>query len=251
MDLRPKLKRLAAAAVAALMLGAAAPAPQTTALYADTSQPDISGLWVVGGGFYFAPDRALPKLVGEYKALYDKRMQAFDAGRPVDDVTADCLPAGMPHLLVVPYPFEIVQTPGRVSILYEYDSVVRRIPLGPAPPQAAKDAPTFNGQSTAHWEGDTLVVETTNIRGDTQVDFSGLPHSDALTIIERIRRKDANTLENRITLTDPKAYAEPFNVTREYRLRAKWRIAEYVCQENNRNKTDEEGRTGFGVPKKN
>jgi hypothetical protein len=128
---------------------------------------------------------------------------------------------------------------------------VRRIPLGPPPPQAAKDAPTFNGQPTGHWEGDTLVIETTNIRGDTQVDFSGLPHSDALKVTERIRRTAPDTLESRITLTDPKAYAEPFTVTRVYKQRPKWRIAEYVCQENNRNKTDAEGRTGYGVPKKN
>ena len=247
------LASLAAIGPAMAAQPAPTPPPQLgvpTALYADKSQPDISGLWVSTGAFYFEPNRELPKLQGEYKALYDKRMKAFDGGAPVDDVTADCLPAGMPHLLVVPYPFELVQTPGRVTFLYEYDSVVRRVPLGPAPKEI-KDAPTYNGLSTGHWEGQTLVVETVNIRGDTQVDFSGVPHSDALRITERIRRKDPVTLEDTITLTDPKAYSEPFTVTREYRLRPKWKISEYVCQENNRNKTDAEGRTGFGVPKTN
>jgi hypothetical protein len=242
----------ACALAAGLALGGAAlaaesPAPQPV-LHADPSQPDISGLWVVTGGFFFAPDRSVPALKGEYKALYDKRQKAMAIGRPIDDVTADCLPAGLPHLFVVPYPFEVMQTPGRVTLLYEYDSVVRRIPLGGAHADPAKTAPTFNGDSIGHWEGDALVVETVNIRADTQVDYTGIPHSDALKITERIRRKDATTLEDQITLEDPKAFEAPFTVTRLYRLRPKWKIAEYVCQENNRNKTDAEGRTGPGVP---
>lgn len=218
-----------------------------TALYADTSQPDISGLWLITGAFTFSPQGILPKLLGPYEALYKKRMQAFDAGTPIDDVTANCLPAGLPHLDVVPYPFEIMQTPGRVTLLYEYDSVVRRIPLGSGQPKPGRDAPSFYGKSVGHWDGDTLVIETVNIRADTQDDFTGLPHSDALKITERIRRIDATTLESRITLTDPKAYAEPFTVVRTYKLHAKWSIAEYVCQENNRNETDAQGHTGNGL----
>jgi len=233
--------------IAAVLAGGAAP---LTALYADPSQPDLSGLWVVTGSFNFAPDQSIPALQGEYKALYDRRKTAFDAGQPIDDVTADCLPSGLPHLLVVPYPFELVQTPGRVTLLYEYDSVTRRIPLGVPHPDLAKVAPTFYGDSVGRWEGDTLVVDTVNIRPDTQVDYTGIPHSDALRITERLKRRDAVTLEDQITLTDPKAYAKPFTVTRLYRLRPKWKVSEYVCQENNRNTTGAEGRTGSGVPAK-
>ncbi len=234
----------------ALPAASKAAKPSLSPTYADPTQPDISGLWVVTGAMYFAPDRALPKLQGEYQALFDKRTQAFKAGIGIDDATANCLPAGLPHLLIVPYPFEILQTPGRVTFLYEYDSVVRRVPLGVAPPaHTDPDAVSYNGDSFGHWEGDTLVIETVNIRGDTQLDFSGLPHSDALRVTERLHRKDAAMLEDQITLTDPKAYAEPFTVTRLYRTRPKWKIAEYVCEENNRNQTDEHGHTGSGVPK--
>jgi hypothetical protein len=237
--------------LAAVEVGGAAPAPSSpplTALYADPSQPDLSGLWVVTGSFDFAPDQSIPALQGEYKALYERRKAAFDAGRPIDDVTADCLPPGLPHLLVVPYPFELVQTPGRVTLLYEYDSVARRIPLGVPHPDLAKVSATFYGDSVGRWEGETLVVDTVNIRPETQVDYTGVPHSDALRITERLRRKDAVTLEDQITLTDPKAYAKPFTVTRLYRLRPKWKISEYSCQENNRNATTTGGRTGTGVP---
>jgi len=234
-----------------VLIWAAAPGskPTLTATYADATQPDISGLWVITGAMRFSPDQAQPKLLGEHQALYDKRTQAFKAGIAIDDQTAECLPAGLPHLLVVPYPFEIMQTPGRVTFLYEYDSAVRRVPLGQAVPPADADATSYNGDSYGHWEGDTLVIETINIRADTQLDFTGLPHSDALRVTERLRRKDATTLEDQITLTDPKAYAEPFTVTRLYRARPKWKISEYVCEENNRNKPDAQGRTGSGVPK--
>jgi hypothetical protein len=246
------LKPLAFAALASaglLVVSAASQAaPAMTSTYADPSQPDISGLWVVTGAMQYAPDKSVPKLLGQYKDLYDKRTRAFKAGIAIDDDTAECLPAGLPHLFIVPYPFEIMQTPGRITFLYEYDSAVRRVPLGVAPPdQPDPDTATFNGDSYGHWDGDTLVIDTINIRGDTQLDFTGVPHSDALHITERLHRKDAMTLEDQITLTDPKAYAEPFKTTRLYRTRPKWKISEYVCEENNRNKPDAQGHTRSGV----
>ncbi|HEX4098359.1 MAG TPA: hypothetical protein VHX64_16655, partial [Caulobacteraceae bacterium] len=89
-------------------------APKLTALYADPAQPDLTGVWQVTGWFSFASDKSIPKLKPPYDALYARRSAAFNAGKPIDDVTADCLPPGMPHIQVVPYPFEIMQTPGRV-----------------------------------------------------------------------------------------------------------------------------------------
>ena len=73
-----------------------------------------------------------------------------------------------------------------------------------------------------HWEGDTLVVATSNIREDTQVDFSGVPHSEALTITERLRRTAPDTLEDQITLTDPKALAEEHQVREFFAPYGEW-----------------------------
>jgi len=235
------------AAASAAAQPAAHPAPQLTARYADPSQPDLSGVWLVTGWFSFSPDKALPAFKPPYDAIYAKRMKAFNAGAPIDDVTADCLPPGMPHIQVVPYPFELIQTPGRVTLLYEYAGQVRRIYLDGGEPKDP-DA-TYYGTSTGRWEGDTLIVRTTNIREDTQLDFSGVPHSDALTITERFRRTAPGALEDQITLDDPKAYARPFTATRVYALHPDWTIGEYVCEENNRNKVQDNGVTGFGVPK--
>lgn len=245
---RKRVVLVLAAALVAGVAHAASHEPALNALYADSRQPDISGLWVIKSApeFTFAADGSLPVLIGEYKALYAKRMRAFKAGMPVNDVTANCLPAGMPHMDVVPYPFEVMQTPGRVTILYEYASAVRRIPLGGAR-YPGDDMPLYDGLSAGRWEGSTLVVETTDIRADTQVDDTGLPHSDVLRITERFRRLSETSLRIRITLTDPKAYAKPFTVTRIYELQPKWHIEEYVCQENNRNQTDAEGHTGTGA----
>ena len=244
-----RVSRAVAGAALSLALAAAAAAgpPKATALYADPAQPDLSGVWLVTGWFSFSPDKALPALKPPYDALYARRMKAFNAGAPIDDVTADCLPPGMPHIQVVPYPFEILQTPGRVTMLFEYAGQVRRIYLDGGQPKDPD--PTYYGSSVGHWDGDTLVVTTSNIRGDTQDDFSGLPHSDALTITERFRRTAPDTLEDRITLDDPKAYAEPFTSTRIYKLHPTWTIGEYVCEENNRNQIQANGVTGFGVPK--
>jgi hypothetical protein len=247
---------LTAALGAAVALGPCAqaadpgppPAPKLTALYADPGHPDLSGIWQVTGWFSFSSDKALPAFKPPYDAIYARRMKAFNAGAPVDDVTADCLPPGMPHIQVVPYPFELMQTPGRVTMLFEYAGQVRRIYTDGGEPKDAD--PTYYGTSVGHWEGDVLVVKTTNILEDTQLDYSGVPHSDALAITERLRRTAPDTLEDKITLDDPKAYAAPFTSTRLYRLHPDWTIGEYVCEENNRNKTGPGGVTGFGVPPK-
>ncbi|MEO8306898.1 MAG: hypothetical protein ABI616_02525 [Pseudomonadota bacterium] len=252
MNIRSMRGRRLLGLIAAVGLHAAcAAAPAVGPLYADPAHADLSGLWLVTGGFYFAPDKSVPKLLGEYKTTYARRTEAFAKGVAVDDLTADCLPAGMPHQLTVPYPFELMQTLGRVTFLYEYDSAVRRVPTDGSVAKADPDKVTFFGDSYGHWEGDTLVVDTINVRAETQLDFTGIPHSDALRITERWRRKDAKTLENTITLTDPKAYAEPFTTTRIYQLKPKWKIAEYVCEENNRNARDAQGNTSGGAAQQN
>jgi hypothetical protein len=233
--------------LAALLAATAAQAaPQMTPLYADPGHPDLTGIWLVTGWFSFSPDKALPAFKPPYDGIYARRMKAFNAGAPIDDVTADCLPPGMPHIQVVPYPFELMQTPGRVTLLFEYAGQVRRIYLDGGEPKDAD--PTYYGTSVGHWEGDALVVKTTNIRADTQLDFSGVPHSEALTITERFRRTGPDALEDQITLDDPKAYERPFATTRVYKRHPDWTIGEYVCEENNRNKTGSNGVTGFGVP---
>ena len=147
-----------------------------------------------------------------------------------------------------PFPFEIVQSPEITYILYEYMSQIRRVFMtGSAP--AAMGLPTFNGRSTGRWEGDTLVIETSDLNPISVLDTTHLPTSDTLRVTERLRLLTPDRLEATITLTDPKVYTEPWTVVRTYKRKIGEQILEYVCEENNRNPVQSDGSTGFvGAP---
>jgi hypothetical protein len=93
--------------------------------------------------------------------------------------------------------------------------------------------PTWYGHSIGHWEGDTLVVDTTGFNDKFWFDFRGHPHTEKLHTIERYKRKDYSTLSNEVTIDDSGAYARPFKVTFTARLRPGDELMEYICQENN------------------
>ena len=92
--------------------------------------------------------------------------------------------------MTYPYPFEILLTPGRLTMIFEADSQVRRIWLEPRQPPGPDDLdPSYYGDSIGHWEGDDLVVDT--IGFNTQTTVTGAPHSEQMHIVERIRYRDA------------------------------------------------------------
>jgi hypothetical protein len=180
----------------------------------------------------------------EYAAIYQEALDASARGQPKADPPAGCLPPGVPRIMASPFPFEIVQTPEITYILYEYMSQIRRVYMTGAAP-AAMGLPTFNGRSTGKWEGATLVIETTDMNPLSVLDTTHLPTSDALKVTERLRLLAPDRLEATITLTDPKAYTEPWTVVRTYKRKQGEQILEYVCEENNRNPVQEDGSTGF------
>ena len=87
------------------------------------------------------------------------------------------------------------------------------------------------GDSTGHWEGDTLVVETVNFNDKTWVDRQGIPHSEELRVLERIRLDDDGNLRIDITIEDPVAFTEPWTGERRYRP-VDWDIEEFACMDN-------------------
>jgi hypothetical protein len=97
-------------------------------------------------------------------------------------------------------------------------------------------APTWMGDSIGRWEGDTLVVDTVGFNDRTWLDQVGHPHSDALHLVERIRRHDHDTLQIDFTFDDPKAYTQPWTGEKLFKLRLDWNISEYVCEDNFTNK---------------
>jgi hypothetical protein len=125
----------------------------------------------------------------------------------------------MPYYMLAQYGLEIVQARDKVALFSEWMDTYRRIYLDGRTMPDDFD-PSYNGYSTGKWEGDTLVVNTINLRDDTVLDRYGSPHSDALRIVERIRLVEPNVLEDKITVYDPKAFTKPWEFTHRYRRAA-------------------------------
>ncbi len=123
---------------------------------------------------------------------------------------------------------EIVQSEERVWILFEAYHQVRRIFLDGRPPVEGEGR-TWLGHSVGRWEGDTLVVETTNMHGDITYHWEGLPLSEETRVIERFTRVDDETLEVLITVTDPVNYHEPWETRNIWSLHPDAHFFEYEC----------------------
>ena len=134
------------------------------------------------------------------------------ANQAIDDPHAHCLPPIFPRAYVLPQYFKLVQTPGLTVLLHEFNATYRQIFTDGRPLPKAMN-PTWNGYSTGHWEGDTLVVETAGFRDDLWLDMSGSPMTDAARVTERFKRPNFGTLEIEVTVNDPKAYTRPWTVT--------------------------------------
>ena len=195
--------------------------------------PDLSGVWQDGGPIRdiavgLAPGETIPILPGA-KTLMDARLSK-------DDPEANCLPTGVPR--IAPYPWRILQHPTHVKpthIFFLFEGNIhsyRQIFMdGRAHPEDPD--PTWYGHSIGSWEGDTLVIDTVGFNDKFWFDFRGHPHTEKLHTIERWTRKDFGTLENKVTIDDPGAYARPFTVTFTARLRPGEELMEYICNENN------------------
>ena len=127
------------------------------------------------------------------------------------DPVARCQPAGEPSQPEIPLPYKIVQTPRLILVLYEENSIHRQIFLD-GRKMVPEAEPRFSGYSTGRWEGDTLVVETAGFNDRTWLDRLGHPHSDAMRLTERFRRRDAGHLEVDVTITDPEGVSNAHHV---------------------------------------
>src|SRR5580658_10629630 len=223
--------------------------------------PDFTGVWEVAmgggaarGGGRGAPGapgaagrgRAMapaPALTAEYAAK--AQQQASAAARAEDNPSANCLPPGMPAIMSQPYPVEFLMTPGLVTVVIEAYTQVRHIYTDGRPVPEDPD-PSFDGTSIGRWEGDTLVVETMGFEPVPRgINF---PYSEKMKIVERFKLDDPDTLSVDTTIEDPLALTKPFPMgNRIFKRHRGWTIAEYVCEENNRNFVDEKGKAGINL----
>jgi hypothetical protein len=176
-----------------------------------------------------------PSLTPEYLAKWELIRKSRMAGSYEYDYTHQCLPPGMPAMMNMAYGMEVMQTRDKITFFSELNDALRRVYLdGRKPSQKVLDDPTYAGYSTGHWEGDTLVVDTVAIRENTFIE-GFTPHSDAMTVRERIRLIGPGLLEDRITVTDPRALTKPWETVRTYRKVAAGsgndELREFACAE--------------------
>ena len=240
---------IAVTAALVLPFGAAlAQRAPDAAAYADLAKlPEIAGLWEItfGGGPRGAGGEG-PSLTPAYAAKLKSYQDAQKRGEIEDSPAANCVPPGMPGVMTQPYPIEILVTPGKVTIIAEAYSQWRQIFTDG---RSHPDDPdlTFNGHSIGHWEGDTFVVDTMGFTTDTALGAFGMRHSDKMRIVERMRLAGPDRLEIQTTITDPEALTKPWVATRFYGRHRDWTLAEYVCQQNNRNFTTNDGKAGINL----
>jgi hypothetical protein len=242
---------------------AAAPKPQPPAGPAPrlhNGKPDLSGHWanpytpnMAAKGTVLDPKTRKPITVSGVE-LADAKAAAIGGGKraldlpytewglkrwksydPVNDgdYAGSCLPFGMSRNINSPHGLQIVQNDAAVALLFEQNTWFHWIPTNGAK-WPADLPPSWNGVSTGHWDGDTLVIETTGFNGYTRLDTAGHPHSKQLKLTNTFMRIDARTIQHTVTVHDPKTYTQDWMNVRTWRLKpASDVIMEYSCEENN------------------
>lgn len=240
------------AAIALLPAAAAAAQPH----------PDISGVWTRGAAFetgFQAPpsgpgpvanlspaapdivpgqtlvhwqgDPRSPILQPWAAAIVREHADADRANMPFRSAQETCTPMGVPYILQLNGHIEIGDDGKQIVFMHEPHMQPRIVRLNVAHPAHPK--PSWLGDSVAHWEGDTLVVDTIGVDRRTWVDVFGTPHTEKLHVVERYRRTGPNRLEVALRVEDPGAFTTPWSAVLAYRKDANPYL-EVVCAENNR-----------------
>jgi len=182
----------------ALRAGPYGPVPAAPVLALGAAGSVPPGLGVVEGGeLPYRPDALAQKRTNQENWL-------------TSDPEIKCYLPGVPRATYMPYPFQILQSQRAIAIVYEYAGAVRDLYLkdpGPAP------VDSWMGQSVAHWDKDTLVVDVTNLSDATWFDRAGNFHSDALHVTERYTRTSPDLIAYEATIEDAKTFTRPWRMS--------------------------------------
>ena len=150
-------------------------------------------------------------------------------GRTTLTTGNDCKPLGIPQTYITPYPFQIVQTPSMMVIVYEYPMAVRFVPLD-GREQPVDPDPSWMGSSVGRWDGDTIVIDAIGFNDKTEV--HGFMHTEALHVVERFRKLENGSLQYEVTVEDPNVWEQPWAIPpRTFPLRPELEfVAEFVCE---------------------
>src|SRR5437870_5691453 len=216
------------------------PAAYTPPRTAD-GKPDLQGIWqVLTTAAWDIQDHAARLGVPAGQGVVEgndvpyqgwaaaKKKENFE-NRLTADPVAKCYLPGVPRITYMPHPFQIFQTNGLLSIIYEYDHAVRTIYMDR--PHLPGHIDFWLGISRGHWEEDTLVVDAVDFNDQTWFDASGNFHSDALHVVERYTRTGPDHIAYEVTIEDPKVFTRPWkmNVPLYTRQEKNVQLLDYEC----------------------
>jgi len=246
-------QRGAASAAARGAATAQAPAAQTyRAPRTGDGRPDLNGIWQALDGpnwnieahaadFGSVPQlgaiNAIPPGIGVVEngpipyrpEALAQRSENFK-NRTGQDPEAKCFLPGVPRAMYLPQPFQIIQSTEHIMMVFQFAGAVRTIFMRDPKPAPA---PSWMGWSNGHWEGETLVIETTGLDDRTWFDRAGNYHSDELKVIERISARSLETLNYEATIEDPKVFSRAWKISLPLyrRVEKNAQIMEFKCVE--------------------
>ncbi len=221
----------------------AAQAPSSAGLpRTPDGRPDFSGIWQalntaswniedhsaekdVPAGQGVVEGGALPYVPSALERRAENRRNRLTA-----DPVAKCAQPGMPRIMYMPHPFQIVQTPAFLALLFEYGHTTRHIRLTGEHPEGPIEWAL--GDSRARWDGDTLVVDVVHFDDRTWFDRAGNFHSEQMHLVERFTLVDRNHIRYEVTVEDSKVFSRPWTMTMPLyrRVEPNLQILDYECQ---------------------
>ena len=216
---------------------AGAPLPRTA-----DGTPDLSGIWqVLNTAAWNIQDHQAEKGVPAGQGVVEgneipylpsalaTRNENFQ-NRLTADPETKCFQPGVPRIMYMPYPFQIVQTPTYIAFLFEYIHTIRHIRLNGEHPEGPIEWAL--GDSRARWDGDTLVIDVVHFNGETWFDRAGNFHGEDMHLVERMTLLDRDHINYEVTVEDPKVFSRPWKMTMPLyrRIDKNLQILDYVCQ---------------------
>jgi len=218
---------------------------------APDGKPDLSGIWLTGStncpqGTDAESLTCGPELPMGREGInfgvnlpgglpYQPWLAALAKKRTAEDSKSDphirCLPDTFLRAYSLPHLLKFVQTPGLLVMLNEMNAGYRQVFID-GRPLPADPVPSWQGYSTARWEGDTLVIDSAGFLDDLWIDWNGSVITEAAKVRERIRRPDYGHLEIEVTVDDPTAYTRPWTVTLRQRIALNTELVDEICLEN-------------------
>ena len=219
-----------------------APAPRLA-----DGKPDLSGIWISDvtpegeespSNVFTLPSSRHMRNMGvdlpaglPYQDWLIPIVEEHSANLAINDPHIRCLPDNFLRAYGLPHMLKFVHGPELLVVLNEMNAGYRQV-FTDARPLPDEPTPSWQGYSSAHWSGDTLVVDTIGVRDGTWIDWSGSVITEAARVREEIRRPDFGHLEIQVTVDDPRAYTEPWTVNLRQRIVVDGELIDEICLEN-------------------